>query len=180
MGYRISTIANLPIIPDMKLYVFVLGERCWEGGFSSIIEKNFAKLAKNLGRNAMLVMAHEGIDLGHELIDAVKDRYNLKELIDKAEGGTGGILILGAHPDRIGNDDLILYSPFKSIEEKFSNTDQYFNELCDFATGKNLEFLDRFNEKTGQSLQVLDMIDLKPNFMGIGLNINKALEKLLN
>jgi hypothetical protein len=71
MGYRISTIANLPIIPNMKLYVFVLGERCWEGGFSSIIEKNFAKLAKNLGRDAMLVTAHEGIDLGHELIDAV-------------------------------------------------------------------------------------------------------------
>ena len=74
MGYRIATISNLPVIPEMDLYVFVLGNYEWKGGYREIIERNFSRLAKNLGSKAAIIVGHDGTNLSSELIQCLHNR----------------------------------------------------------------------------------------------------------
>jgi hypothetical protein len=183
MGYRISTIKNLPIIPGINLYIFVLGNYEWSGGYREVIEKNFNKLAKNLGPHAAIVVGHDGINLANELITSLRDKLfhhkALERLAQEAESSGVALLLLGAHPKELKETDLILYAPISEIESKFNELDIFFNELCSFATNRNESFLKKFEEQKSSINDFLDVIDLKPNIFGIGSNINSFIKKVL-
>jgi len=183
MGYRISTIKNLPVIPEINLYVFVLGNYEWEGGYREIIEKNSNRLAKNLGPEAAIVVGHDGINLSNELIECLHNRLPdyklLKNLIRKANRSGTSLLLLGAHPKELNEKDLILYAPLSEIDMKFNELEIFFDELCRFAIDKNESFLRKFEEKNNSINDYLGAIELKPNFFGIGININFFIEKVL-
>jgi len=183
MGYRISTIKNLPVIPEINLYVFVLGNYEWQSGYRGIIEKNFNRLAKNLGPKAAIVVGHDGINLSNELIQCLHNRlldYKLLEdLVRKADHSGTSLLLLGAAPKELKATDLILYAPLSEIDIKFNELEIFFNELCHFATDMDESFLRKFEEPNISSYDLLGIIDLKPNFFGIGININAFIEKVL-
>lgn len=183
MGYKISTIKNLPVIPEIDLYVFVLGNYEWQGGYREIIERNFNRLAKNLGPKAAIVAGHNGINLSNELIQCLCNRlpdYKLLEnLVHKTEHAGTSLLLLGAHPKELKETDLILYAPLSEIDIKFNGLEIFFDELCRFAIDKNESFLKKFEEKNTNINDYLGAIELKPNFWGIGLNINFFIEKVL-
>lgn len=177
MGYRISTLASLPVIPGKSLYVFVLGAPVWDESLMQQVEKNFAKVAKGLGPKGAIVMGHEGVDLAYELIDTAENGpVGLKQLLANGEAGEGAVLIVGAHPAELGPDDLVLYATLEELETRFGSLSVFFTALCDFSERHDETFLKRFQSGQTSIDRLLDVVDLKPNFFGIGVNINKALD----
>ena len=183
MGYRIATIENLPVIPGIDLYVFVLGNYECQGGYRETIENNFSKLAKNLGHKAAIVAGHDGINLTNELTRCLHERLPdyrmLESLVRKADNSGTSLLLLGAHPNELTEEDLVLYAPISEIDMKFNELEIFFDELCRFAVDKNESFLKRFEEKNTKIVDCLEAIELKPNLFGIGININFFIEKVL-
>jgi len=103
----------------------------------------------------------------------------LKNLIRKANRSGTSLLLLGAHPKELNEKDLILYAPLSEIDMKFNELEIFFDELCRFAIDKNESFLRKFEEKNNSINDYLGAIELKPNFFGIGININFFIEKVL-
>jgi hypothetical protein len=179
MGYRISSLASLPVVPGIDLYVFALLKHFWEEGPSAELENNFHKLAKNLGPNAAFVMGHEGNDLTNELYSCLGNLPVIHQFLDHADMNGPSILILGAHPNEITKDDLLLYASAVKIEERFGGLALFFDALYNFVFGRDSGFIDRFEKKESSLDEVLDVVDLKPNFFGIGFNGNAFIEKVM-
>ena len=177
MGYRISTLASLPVVPGKSLYVFVLGVPVWDGSLMQQVENNFAKIAREIGPSGAIVMGHEGVNLTMELTAAAKHGPpGFEQLLSNAEGGEGAVLIVGAHPAELRPDDLVLYATLDDLRGRFGSLSVFFTALCTFAKTHDEAFLERFQSRQDTIDSVLDVVDLRPNFFGIGVNINKALE----
>ena len=178
MGYRISSLASLPVIPGKSVYVFVLGRRVWDGGLLAEVERNFANVAKEIGSNAAIIKGHEGVELASSLMDAsVNGPPHLSELLQEAEEGEGSILILGGHPTEIKPDDLALFATLPEIEKRFGSMAAFFSALCKFTTDRNQGFLDVFEDKSDVVGETVSIFELKPNFCGIGLNLNAVIDR---
>jgi hypothetical protein len=52
MAYMLSSLAELPVDSDVNFYIFVINGG-WSGGTSEIIERNFARIAQEIGPNAV-------------------------------------------------------------------------------------------------------------------------------
>jgi hypothetical protein len=163
----------------MDLYVFVIGVRAWDKDLLSTVHGNFDRLAKNLGPRAALIRGHDGVDLVPELYKVIGANHTLEKLAYSGERGQGGILLLGAHPAEFSDEDLVLYAPLAELESRFSGIHNFFNDICDFVATRDPAFLRKFKESSAIAKGVLDIVELKPSFFGIGLNINAAIRKLL-
>lgn len=175
MGYRIGKLASLPTIEGKSLYVFVLGQRMWHGGLLEIIDKNFNRLAKEIGPKGAVIMGHEGVDLSYELVNAMYDNGpdGIQEIIADGNSGDGAILILGEHPNSIQKNDMVLYAPLAHLDANFNGLQQFLSELCEFANNRNADFINKFHEPNdGIFTRVMSILELKPNIFGIGINLN--------
>lgn len=177
MGYKISSLNSLPLVPDIDLYVFILGKNVWAGGWRKELERNFNKLAKEFGPSAAIVAGHDGVDLIHELVKVAESNENLSAALNLEQQKGTSLLLLGAHPNFFTNDDLALIVHEDHIERLFGSMEPFLNELCDFAKDRNEKFLSKFEEKKQLMEEVFDLADLRPNLFGIGININGAIEK---
>lgn len=183
MGYRISTLGSLPILPGKNLYVFVLAGNHWRGGDFETITENFDKLAKELGPDGAIVIGHDGVDLSYEVVDAMYSNgpEGIQELIIDGNRKGGAFLILSKHPSEISNTDTVLFAPLEQIKRSAGGFDQFLSELCEFAKNRNKAFLRHFRSADdGWLKKVLRVVELKPNIAGIGLNLNALLEKQTN
>lgn len=183
MGYKISSLRSLPVIPGIDLYVFVLGQHNWAGGYSAVLEDNFSKLAKHLGERGAIVSAHDGVklsrQLAHELSEAALSNKTIHDFIAKGESLGLSILLIGAHPSELTDKDLFLLAPVDQIEKNFGSLDQFFSELCEFSENRETSFLEKFEEKAQANGGISDFLELKPNMFGMGININAMIKRWL-
>lgn len=178
MGYKVGSLASLPVLNGKTLYVFVLGTFQWEGGGIEKIAKNFDRLAKEFGPNGAIVMGHEGIDLSYELVKAMYDNGpdGIQELIIDGNRNGGALLVLDKYPSEISKDDPVLFSPLDRLENRAGGIDKFLNELCQYAAKPNDDFLKLFaTHRKGVLGRLLSVIDVKPNIAGIGINVNALL-----
>ena len=175
MGYKIATLASLPVIPGKSLYVFVLGASAWDGSLMQQAENNFAKIAEEIGPSGAIVMGHKGVNIMLELA-AENGPPGFDRLLSNANDGEGAVLIVGAHPKELRPDDLVLYATLDGLTKRFGSLSVFFTALCEFANKRDKAFLKRFRSGQNTIDRLLDVVDLKPNFYGVGVNINKAIE----
>ncbi|QTP58328.1 hypothetical protein HNO53_06140 [Billgrantia antri] len=97
MGYKISSLNSLPLVPGIDLYVFILGRSVWAGGWRKELEHNFNKLANELGPSAAIVAGHDGVDLIHELVKVAESNENLSSALNLEQQKGTSLLLLGAH-----------------------------------------------------------------------------------
>ena len=172
----------MPIIPGIDLYVFILGQHKWAGGYTEIIENNFSKIAQHLGERGAIVAGHDGIKLSRELAHALsKSALNnriIHNFITKGESLGLSILLVGAHPSQLTEKDLFLLAPIEQIERNFGSLDRFFSELCNFSEYRNTSFLKKYEEKAKDYKDISDFFELKPNMFGIGININTIIKRL--
>ena len=183
MGYRISTLGSLPILPGKDLYVFVLAGNHWQGGYLETITSNFDKLAKELDSDGAIIMGHDGIDLSYEVVDAMYSNGpdGIQELIIDGNRRGGAFLILSKHPSEISKTDTVLFAPLDEIRQSAGGFDQFLSELCEFSKKRNKHFLRHFRSKDdGVLKRLLKVVELKPNIAGVGLNLNALLEEQSN
>ncbi len=181
MGYRITSLSNLPCIDGIDLYIFILGEYSWHDDFLCKINENFNALAKRIGPNTAIISGHDGIDLCEELAFSLEqaswDEKSILSSLVRAGQHKPAILILGAHPQKLKKDDLILYAPLDVVKEKFFTPEKFFNELCAFSLTKSSHFLDNFKENNIIK-NIMNSIDININMGLIGFNISNTLRNI--
>jgi hypothetical protein len=183
MGYRIKELAKLPVIPGIDLYIFLLGEEGWRRSAYQYVQENFLRLAERLGPKAAIVSGHDGLRLKRDLLIQLsgdKSEHSgppgLEELANDAEGRGGSLLILETHPQNMTKDTLALYLPLAEVGDRFGDIDRFLDELCAFAHTRDEAFIRKFQEAKPTRESVLNALELKPNFWGIGINLTKFIE----
>ncbi len=167
MGYSLSTLAKLPFDKENEFYIFILGGNAnWTGGVLQTVYDNFDALAKEIGPNAIIAKGLNPREWTMEISNKYfGDCNQIHNLLP-------GILITNTHPDKFNNDSMRILLSLEKVEENFSNTEQFFNLLTDFIKDKDKRFIE-FAEKNIDWLKTInDTIDLKPNFFGLGVNLN--------
>ena len=172
MGYMLNTLGNLPIDDDINLYIFVVNGG-WNGGLYDVIESNFSNIAQRIGKNAVIV---KGLDSEAWSSQVAKKYFgkNHSELFDSLPA----LFLTDAHPDNLTNENLRLIIPLRDIERRFNDWDTFFKSLSTFAIDKNTEFLERFEDSRDYVEKGNEILHLKPNVFGIGVNINAIIDKL--
>lgn len=95
MGYQLTSLGNLPVQPDIDLYIFVI-DGSWRGGRFEILEDNFSEIARAIGPKAVIARGSEVSDWSEELC-----RRYLGEEYDAISPHLPALLITSAHPEKL-------------------------------------------------------------------------------
>ena len=181
MGYLLSDLGKLQVDAQVSLYIFVINGG-WRGGSYQLLMDNFSKLAREIGPNAVIATGLDGAAWTKQVAEKYLGRIGGE---DALEALLPALLITDAHPDEIVPDGLQrqivpdylrLVIPLQTIEQR---SDRFFGALTDFATNGDMGFLQRFF-RNADNIGINDVISLAPNYYGIGINLNKALERYRN
>lgn len=175
MGYSLSSIAKLPIDKENEFYIFILGGNAnWEGGILQTLFKNFDILAKEIGHNSIIAKGLNPREWSQELSSIYFGENT------NAENYFPGILITDSHPENFTKDSMRILISLNQVKEKFDNIEQFFNLLTDFTTRKNDSFIEFVETNVNWLNELNKAVDLKPNFIGLGININSLLDLVIN
>lgn len=172
MGYDISSLCRLPIDDAVEYYVFDIGGG-WKGDTHEAFTRNFRILAERFGPEAVLV---RGFTPAH-ITDEVIERYfgphgkDLGHLMP-------ALLITDSHPDHLTEDSLRLVISLRHAETEFGNLEAFLDALVLFVRDGDETLLKRFSEREKRFDAANEIIDLKPNFFGVGININALIERI--
>jgi len=171
MGYMLSALGNLPVEDDVSLYIFVISGG-WEGGRDELIERNFSKIAQRIGPNAVIARGFNETEWTGEIA-----RTYLGQDADELWQLLPALLLTDAHPGSLTDGSLRLLIPLRDAEERFGGLDVFFRALSDFAVDRDPAFLERFHDRTDLVEAGNSVVDLKPNFFGLGINLNELIRR---
>lgn len=174
MGYMLSSLGKLPIEEDVEFYIFVINGG-WRGGLAEIISQNFEGIARDIGPQAVIAKGFEGPFWSAEIFE----KY-LGEKYTALFRFLPALLITDSHPERLKPESMRLLIPLQEVEERFGNFDHFFSSLIRFVRDNDTEFLERFKDGTNMSDEALEIVELKPNLFGIGINLNHVIKKIRN
>lgn len=171
MGYLLSSLGNLPVEENIELYIFII-DGSWHGGTIEKINANFENIAKQIGPKAVIAKGFEEGLWTNEVCEKYlgKDYSHLYNLLP-------AILITDNHPDHLTETSARILVPLKGIEERFEDLDYFFNSLSRFARFGDKSFLEKIKNENDLLTNANQIIDLKPNFFGIGINLNALIKK---
>lgn len=172
MGYQLTSLGNLPVQPDIDLYIFVVDGN-WRGGRFEILEDNFSEIARAIGPKAIIAKGFKESLWSEELCR----RYLGKEY-DAILPHLPALLITNAHPAKLTDESLRLLIPLGQGEEEFGDLESFFRGLSRFAEKRDPQFLRRFEDQRDWIKEGNKIIDLKPNFFGIGVNLNEFIRRI--
>lgn len=172
MGYMLSSLAHLPIDDAIDLYIFVINGG-WQGGNHDIIERNFSRIAKEIGSKAVIAKGFDDQQWSGKICTKYlgKNYEDIFRLLP-------ALLITDSHPEKLTEDSTRLLIPLDNINEKFGNSDRFFSALTKFARDKNPAFLELFERKESLVKTTTGMLELKPNFCGVGINLNAVIDRI--
>lgn len=168
MGRFVSSLADLQFDEDIHTYIFVLHEG-WDDENVKNIETNFKKLAKKIGKNALIV---EGLD--EQLwVAEVGEKY-LGDHFDRYLQLIPALLITNAHPDELKPDSMRIIISLREVSRQFGDWSQFFALLTQFAKRENVSaFLGKI-QKEEDAFDVANKIfNFRPGMLGISININE-------
>ncbi|GKT11644.1 MAG: hypothetical protein ISEC1_P0611 [Thiomicrorhabdus sp.] len=172
MGYMLNSLGNLPIEDDIEVYIFVVNGN-WQGGFYDLIEKNFSNIARKIGSNAIIA---KGLDQ-EQWTNEVAEKY-FGENAGQLFQALPALLLTSDHPENISKESYKLIVPLRDVESRFGDWDVFFKSLTKLAQGDDTEFLERFEDVEDLIDKGNSVIELKPNFFGIGINLNALIAKV--
>jgi hypothetical protein len=174
MGYMLNSLGNLPIDDNISLYIFVVNGG-WRGGLYDIIEKNFSNIAQKIGPRAVIAKGFDSEVWSSQVAEKYfGKRHN--ELFDALPA----LVLTDAHPNNLNERSFRLIIPLRDVESRFKDWDTFFRSLSKFATDKDPGFLHRFQDAEDIISSGNRIIELKPNFFGLGVNLNALIERLRN
>lgn len=172
MGYQLTSLGNLPIQPEIDLYIFVIDGN-WRGGRIEILESNFAEIAQSIGPNAVIAKGFQESLWSDELCQ----KYLGKEYSSMMPH-LPALLITNDHPEDLREESLRLLIPLALAEEEFGDLEGFFRDLTRFAKDRETDFLERFRDQRDWVAEGNTLLELKPNFFGIGINLNEFIRRI--
>lgn len=171
MGYQLTSLGNLPVEPDIDLYIFVIDGN-WRGGRFEILQSNFSEIARGIGPTAIIAKGFEEPLWSKELCT-----HYLGKKYRAIFPHLPALLLTDVHPENLTEESLRLLIPLGRAEEEFGDLETFFRALTRFATTKNPDFLERFRDQKDWIAEGNEVIELKPNFFGIGVNLNEFIRR---
>ena len=145
------------------------------GGPTEIISKNFKTIARDIGHQAVIAKGFEEPFWSAEIFEKyLGKKYTALFRFLPA------LLITDSHPERLKPESMRLLIPLQGVEKRFGTFDHFFSSLIRFVKHKDTEFLDRFKDGTNMSHEALEIVELRPNFFGVGINLNRLIEIFMN
>ena len=174
MGYQLSSLGNLPVDDTVNFYIFIVNGD-WNGGDYEILENNFSNIAERIGPNAVIAKGFDSKAWTGDVAKAYLGK-NARELF----GLLPALLLTDSHPDNLNDDSFRLLIPLGDAKERFGNFDTFFAALSDFAVSRDSAFLEKFEDESDLIEAGNSIVDLKPNFFGVGINLNAVIERYRN
>jgi len=166
MGYALNSLGNLPIDDGVDVYIFVV-DGGWEGGHGQKIRDNFNRIAREIGSRAVIVSGLHDEEWTGEI--AAKYFGSDHDLLFKA---LPALLVTDAHPEQLAADSLRLIVPLADVESRVGSWDHFFGLLVDYARGRDNTLPQKFQRPSEILSGANDILELKPNIWGIGINLN--------
>jgi hypothetical protein len=178
MGYRISTLRNLPM--HHNFYFILIGDYHIDDRINNLFREDFNYIADNITESAIIQSATNR-NLEYEIYRSLESLIHkgnkLAELIISFESRKPGLLIINEHPSVLNDNSLIVYISFTRLAELYTNNNDLLQDLIALAEGRNIDIIDKVNNKKGFWTKIGESLILEPNFSGIGINLKKLLEK---
>jgi len=174
MAYILNELANLPVDDNVHFYIFVVNGQFKEP-LNEMIQSNFSSLGKSIGSNAVIAA---GTDAKEFTTQVARKYLGEGNSDDSFTQSLPALLITNAHPDKLTKESVRLVVPLRDAEKRFGDWSQFFKLLTAFVRGENRDFLDKFESKEEDSMDVGNKIlHLKPNLFGVGINVNELLDR---
>jgi hypothetical protein len=174
MGYMLSSLAELPVDDTVGFYIFAVAPHGWEGGLYDVVENNFSKIARAIGQDAVIVKG-----LNEELFSEQVCKTYLGKHYSNLLDDLPALLITNTHPEQTTEETSKLFVPLRRAEEKFGSVDAFLSRLIRFVRDGDQSFLDLFQREDDLIREGANMLELKPNFCRIDININAIIDWLI-
>lgn len=173
MGYRISTLKNLP--KHHNFYFILIGDYSVNDRINDLFRNNFNYLADNVS-NSGIVQRTEDQALEQEIYRSVgsliHNKSELGNLIRSIESHMPGLLITDKHPSELDESSLIIFITFSKLSKIYKNNNDLVQDLIALSEGKNKNIIEKVNNK-GFLTKLKDALILEPNIHGFGINLKK-------
>lgn len=141
MGYKLTSLVNLPFDEKINFYIFSIGDGIWQGGLQEIVNKNFDGIARRIGPNAIIVA-----DLEFEFHGEVVQKY-LGKHHRELKNELPALLITNSHPDKLTDDSLRLLIPLKKADNNYSDINNFFVDIAAYVKGESDDLLKNLEAK---------------------------------
>ena len=163
----ISSLDFLPNDPRIHFYIFLV-----HGGFHTQLLREFRdnlyELTERIGPHAVIV---EG--LNEELVLGQVSHMYFGDDPAAFYSVIPAVMITDAHPTTLTEDSLRILVSLQKVTEKFGSFDAFLTLLTRFVRDHDPQFLDLLENSLVQL--IAGMLELKPNFCGIGINLNQVI-----
>ena len=173
-GYMISSLGDLPIEDRIKFYIYIINGFSWKGSINEVILENFENIAREIGPNASIVKGLNEPFWSNEIIEKYlgKSHQQILSLLP-------ALLITNSHPSNLRENSLRLIIPLRNINRDFFDVSNFFILLVQFIKNGDLEFLNKFDDKTSMIDKILDYVEISPSFFGIGINLKAFIKNYI-
>jgi hypothetical protein len=132
MGFIATDLATVPALPHYSWYLFLLEDR-WHDPLREQLEKNFMKLAEDVGPNALVVRgAHP-----EQFYSQVFYEYALQDRMKKQERILPALLVTDTPPGEIRKDEelakkaKIMLFPLSKLTDRAVELTTFLQMLCE-------------------------------------------------
>jgi hypothetical protein len=173
MGYALNELANLPVDDSVNFYIFAINGTYREPLYD-MISSNFINIARQIGSNAVIAIGTNSeaftTSVAKKYIGSRNSDRSFTDLLP-------ALLITNCHPDKLTKDSMRLIVPLRDAEARFGGWSQFFSLLAQFVRGENEKFIECFEKQEDFIEMSNKIVQLKPNFFGLGININEFVDQ---
>ncbi len=145
MGYKISTIKNIPA--GLDCYYFLVGDYRNSTMVNDLFREGFDILAERVGQNNAIIANTNSTNnyLEWSLVKALHDvaasGTEISKYIREFSVHIPGLLITRKHPNQLTEKDTIIHIPFQILENAYSNSTELLIDLVAFAKYENQDLI---------------------------------------
>lgn len=131
VGYKLTSLANLPFDDAVDMYIFSIGDDLWDGTLQDIVTKHFDNIARAIGKNAVIVGGLQDECHGDVVQQYLGTHYAaLKNLMP-------AVLITDCHPDKLTAESMRLLIPLREANRRYDFIDDFLSDLASFVRCEN-------------------------------------------
>ncbi len=174
MGYKLTSLVNLPVDDTISIYVFSIGDDLWEGGLGEVVHRNFDNIALEIGGDAIIVGALT--EFFHEEVVQKYLGVHHKELKNELPA----LLITDTHPEQLNDESMRVLIPLREAHEIYPIIDDFLSDLAAFVRGESDDLLKQLESGLNLSEVASDIVEFNiPIVPGVvSVNLNKAFNHL--
>lgn len=180
MGFIATDLATIPLSPRYSWYVFLLEDQ-WSDQLRHQLERNFINLARAVGPNALVIRGAEP----EGFYSQVLYEYALQDRMQKGDKVLPALVVTDTPPATLRRDDgaiheaRIMLFPLARMDARPTDLTAFLQALSEaIQAPESLDALERLDRGAIRRRWgwITRYLELKPSFMGFGLDIDAMID----